>query len=518
MRYAADSGFSSPEHPVVLYSEAEPRSTSSLVRGLLSTAARELGRDIAWKQVYLGSDAVDGYGTAVPMETVEALESYRLGLLDPCSVSDEAATLEALRDELDLSIQVTPVSHLSWTPSPASNRGDVETEFFHGWSSRRPEVEEVVDAAVYQAFDRDRDTITVVEEDRGGQSPTPSFHDAVLEHLQRQHRDGLVSEEVYDRDYTGYPEDEVVVYTRTKEEMVRELLSNPGDYDVVLSSPGHGRELSVFASELVGGAGVTPTSYVGDGVVAASGVPEPAEKHEEHEVNPVALLRAASLLLKHLGWWDVAGVVEESVENVYSQGYVTANLKDYTERGEELSAEEFLDRVHDELQGFSSRDDTGFTSTSPEERHKIKNSIAGLYNLVFEDDVRAMDLKVNQIHDPEDEADIYLPEVGVNFRYWRRWSRERRVEVLLHEFAHVEDYEDGHGPEFYRRLVELTYVAEDWRSEIELLFDGEVDFQLVKRLVVESVHEDTVELDIESVERRQKLLRREFDLAGDDHY
>jgi isocitrate dehydrogenase len=111
------------------------------------------------------------------------------------------------------------------------------------------------------------------------------------------------------------------------------------------------------------------------------------------------------------------------------------------------------------------------------------------------------------------EAEIYLPSVGINFRYWRLWSVERRIEVLLHELAHVENYEDDHAPAFYERLVELVEIAEDRRPDLEASFGTSIDFDLVKRHVVESVHEYVIERDIDTVAERRRAVGRALGVA-----
>lgn len=152
--------------------------------------------------------------------------------------------------------------------------------------------------------------------------------------------------------------------------------------------------------------------------------------------------------------------------------------------------------------------------TTPEERAVLKETIVGVYNAVFEDHLEPDDIHLNQLHSPDNEADIYLPEIGINVELWRRWSDERRLEVLLHEFAHVEDYEDDHAPSFYDRLVELVGLARDRPEAIEEVFGVPIDFDAVERHVVRSVHEDTIEGAVDSVEDRRTALRSAFDRDG----
>ena len=151
-----------------------------------------------------------------------------------------------------------------------------------------------------------------------------------------------------------------------------------------------------------------------------------------------------------------------------------------------------------------------------EERTGLHDLVAGVYNIVFEDDLHPAEIDLYYIDSEHVEAEIELPYIGLNRAAWEeRWTPERKLEVLLHELAHVEEGPDepDHGPQFYRRLAELARIIAAHRSEIESLFDAPIDFDLVYEHVVDSVNEYTVERDIDSVEQRQRVLREELPIA-----
>lgn len=43
-----------------------------------------------------------------------------------------------------------------------------------------------------------------------------------------------------------------------------------------------------------------------------------------------------------------------------------------------------------------------------------------------------------------------------------------------------------------------TNLAEDCQPELEVLFDGSIDFELVKQLIVGSVHKETIDPELKS--------------------
>jgi len=157
-----------------------------------------------------------------------------------------------------------------------------------------------------------------------------------------------------------------------------------------------------------------------------------------------------------------------------------------------------------------------------EGRTGLHDVVTGVYEVVFEEDLRPDDVALYAIESPHVEAEIEFPHIGINRRQWtEEWSPERRLEVLLHEFAHVEEAPDelDHDPAFYERLMALAENAAANREEVEALFDAAIDFRAVKRHIVDSVNEYTIESHIDTVADRQAVLRDELALpeepAGD---
>ena len=149
----------------------------------------------------------------------------------------------------------------------------------------------------------------------------------------------------------------------------------------------------------------------------------------------------------------------------------------------------------------------------------IYDLIRGVYNLVMPDGPSSAALSLYYIDSEHVEAEVEYPLLGVNRRAWNEiWTPERKLEVLLHEFAHIEEGpgERDHGPLFYHRLSELTWLAEDHQSELEELFGVPLDFSEVRDHVVDSVNEYTVEPEVESVEGRQNALREQLSVDSEE--
>jgi len=152
-----------------------------------------------------------------------------------------------------------------------------------------------------------------------------------------------------------------------------------------------------------------------------------------------------------------------------------------------------------------------------EGRTGLHDVVTGVYEVVFEEDLRP-DVALCAIESPHVEAGIEFPHIGINRRQWtEEWPPERKLEVLLHEFAHVEEAPDelDHDPAFHERLLSLAEAAANDAAAIEALFDAPIDFRAVRRHIVDSVNEYTIESHIDTVAERRADLRDWFALPGE---
>lgn len=152
---------------------------------------------------------------------------------------------------------------------------------------------------------------------------------------------------------------------------------------------------------------------------------------------------------------------------------------------------------------------------TPDGHREIETRIVDLYNILYEDELTRDEIEFYELDEEYYEGEVYLPYIGLNVDLWQEWSTEKRVEVLIHEFAHTENYDDDHHPNFWERVVELTEIAIAHSGAVEDVFDAELDPNELKRTVVESIHEHVIEEDIDSVETRKQEVSAALGVSTD---
>ena len=564
---AYDDGFRSPDAPIVPVAHGADDALIAASRRVLDAAVDLMGREVHWLRIYIGEAARERYDDPLPADTVRALRRFRLGLVgSPTASRRDAVRLETeLQRRVGLTAAVDHRSRLKGLPTPLRDGHNIELAVFRdvtedaaaaieyapdqaetaefresllataddperipteptGYGVRPISAggtESVVDAAMEYALDEDRRTVTVVHQGDRLPASEGSFLGWARTYLTDEYDDATIDESTFRETYDGrYPEDEVVILQRRTDELCRDLLTRPEAYDVIVAPALGGTYVSAVAAEAIGGVDVAPGVTIGDGRIVAAPQLTNEQRHRVAGDNPIGAIRSGCLLFEYIGWEDAASVARSAISAALADGIFPRDLSRRSGHGTAVTADEFADAVIERLSLDDREPGSGGVHTTPNERAEIRRLIAGTYNVVFEDQLSPGDIELNQLLGEDEEADVYLPEVGLNFYYWRRWPVERRLEVLLHELAHVEeaDGERDHGDEFYDRLTELTELATEWADELEDLFGESIDFDRLYRFIVESVHEETIEPDLETVRERQRTLCEQFGLDPEAHY
>jgi methanogen homoisocitrate dehydrogenase len=148
-------------------------------------------------------------------------------------------------------------------------------------------------------------------------------------HLTVGHKANVLKSDVFFRDIclheagiAGVPYKECFI-----DALCLDVLRRPDAYDVIVTTNLFGDILSDVAAYLVGGLGMLPSANIGDHHALFEPVHGSApDIAGQDRANPIAAIRSAALLLRHLGDSSAAEMVEAAITETLSSGVRTRDI------------------------------------------------------------------------------------------------------------------------------------------------------------------------------------------------
>lgn len=310
------------------------------------------GAPIGWEVCEAGAATFEREGTALPERVIESVRRTGVALKGPLETSADAdygSPNVALREALDLHTTIRPCRALPGIrPARAGtdlvivkmNHEDLYARIgFARGSAGAGALRDLLRAAGHDLGDDAGFSIKplsavaarrVVREAfelarSEGHSKVTAVHKAPL----MPETDGLFVE-VAREVAASYPDvalDDALVDT-----VCERLVSRPSGYDVLVMPRMYGDIVSGVGAALIGGAGVAPSVNVGDGCAVFEATHGSAPRlAASGRANPIALIRAGAMLLRHLDQRQAADRLESAVAAVVSEGRtLTYDLKPAT--------------------------------------------------------------------------------------------------------------------------------------------------------------------------------------------
>ena len=141
---------------------------------------------------------------------------------------------------------------------------------------------------------------------------------------------------------------------RIVDNMCMQLVQKPDLYDVLVLPNLYGDIVSDLVAGLAGGLGVAPGANIGEnGVAVFEAIHGSAPKYAgQNKVNPMALMLAGVLMLKHISERDAADRLERAIAAVVAEGKdVTYDLKPQRDDPTAVGTREFADAVIRRMKG-----------------------------------------------------------------------------------------------------------------------------------------------------------------------
>ncbi|SER98456.1 3-isopropylmalate dehydrogenase [Gracilibacillus ureilyticus] len=313
-------------------------------KDVLEAISKKFNKSFEFSSFDIGGIAIDNHGTPLPDETVTACKEADAVLLgavggpkwdnNPSELRPERGLL-GIRKALDLYANLRPVKGFEKLLHASPLRQDIIQGsdllivreltgglYFGEPSERRDNGNSVVDTLSYTRKEIER----IIDK---------AFQSAQLrnKHLTSVDKANVLESsklwrEIVEEKKAQYPD--VTVEHVLVDAAAMKLITNPTDFDVIVTENMFGDILSDEASVLTGSLGMLPSaSLAEDGV----GLYEPAHGSApdiagKGIANPIAMILSAAMMLRYsFDMNDEAQAIEDSVENVLNQGYHTADLK-----------------------------------------------------------------------------------------------------------------------------------------------------------------------------------------------
>ena len=277
---------------------------------------------VGWVEAHAGERALASHGHVAPDETLEALKTVGIALKGPFhtpSGGTRRSPNHRLRLELDLYANLRPLP-IPAAPKPVLLvRENVEDLYAAIEWSPAPGVTEASKIATEQgcarisrfAFDlaqrEQREKITVVHKANNLKLTEGMFLRVALEVAQ---------------EYPNIACDDLLV-----DSAASELILHPGAFDVILTSNTFGDILSNVGAAVAGSLGLVPSLNLGATVaIAEASHGDAGQLAGTDRVNPIAMIRAAALLLAHIGRHEAAVRIEDAVTEVLAADVRTLDL------------------------------------------------------------------------------------------------------------------------------------------------------------------------------------------------
>jgi len=304
------------------------------------------GVAVEWDRVEAGMAAIDRYKDPLPQQVIDSIRRTRVALKGPLTTpigSGFRSVNVALRKEFDLYSNVRPARSFEGVPSRYREidlvivRENTE-EFYAG-------IEHFIDPARSAA-----ETIGIVTRS-GSERIIRYAYEYARKHGRRKvttvHKANILKYtsglflEVARGIAAEYPD--ITSNDRIIDNMAMQMVIDPHQFDVVVTTNLFGDILSDLASGLVGGLGLAPGANIGYNAAIFEAVhgsaPDIAGKNV---ANPSAIVLAGALMLRHLGEPAAAERIERAVAAVLKEGkFVTRDINPgapvgTTEMGDEI--------------------------------------------------------------------------------------------------------------------------------------------------------------------------------------
>ena len=394
-----------PDNPIIPFIEGDGIGpdiwhASQIVFDAAVEKAYEGKKKISWLEVLAGEKAHEKTGEWLPEATTDTIKEYIVAIKGPLTtpVGGGIRSLNvSLRQILDLYACVRPVRWIKGTPNPLLVPGKLDVVIFREntedvyagieWESGTKEATAVreylvenygvnirelsgigikpispfgtkrlVRKAIEYAMEYKRKSVTLVHKGNIMKFTEGAFREWGYELAKEEFPEVTITEDELWDDFGGkQPEGKIVIKDRIADSMFQQVLTRPGEYDVMAMPNLNGDYMSDACAAQVGGLGVAPGGNIGDYLAVFEATHGTAPKYSgQDKVNPGSVILSGVMMFQYLGWHEAAELVFRAMEETVQQKTVTYDLERQMDGATLLKCSEYgeaivknMDRVMD---------------------------------------------------------------------------------------------------------------------------------------------------------------------------
>ena len=353
-------------------------------------------RKVAWFEVFAGEAAKNKFDNWLPDDTIEAFKEYLVGIKGPLTtpVGGGIRSLNvALRQMLDLYVCLRPVQYFQGVPSPVKHPEKVNMIIFRENTEdiyagidyqagspeamkvlefiqrelpaaakkirfgkeamdqvgigikpvSKPGTERLVRAALEYAVRQKRKSLTLVHKGNIMKFTEGAFRDWGYELAKREF--GAV--EVDGGPWCKLPQG-IMIKDAIADITLQQVLTRPGDFDVIATLNLNGDYLSDALAAQVGGIGIAPggnINYVsGHAIFEATHGTAPKYANKDC-VNPGSVVLSGEMMFRYMGWNEVADLILKGLNGAIASKKVTYDFARLMEGATEIKCSQFGENI-----------------------------------------------------------------------------------------------------------------------------------------------------------------------------
>jgi isocitrate dehydrogenase len=385
-----------PDNPIIPFIEGDGCGRDiwkASVRVFEAAVQKAYGskRAIYWYEIFAGEKAYKKFGEWLPDDTLAAIKAFRVAIKGPLTtpVGGGIRSLNVtLRQVLNLYACVRPVKYYSGVPSPVKSPEKMNIVIFREntedvyagieWQQGSLEAKKIIDflakemgkkvapdsgvgikpisitgtknlvrRAIQHAIENQRKVVTLVHKGNIMKFTEGAFRDWGYQLAKEEFPKQTISEDEVFKAYNGKtPKGKILINDRIADSMFQQILTRADEYEVVATPNLNGDYLSDACAAQVGGLGIAPGANIGDEYGVFEATHGTAPKYADQDViNPGSLILSGVMMFEHMGWIEVANLIEEAFAKTIQQKKVTYDLERLMAGATKLKTSEFASAI-----------------------------------------------------------------------------------------------------------------------------------------------------------------------------